>query len=171
MLRASRFLILRLISDEVIAGQAGASSKRVVKCSARSTQQIRHRLTALQAPRNRIRANADNRKASRPSLFECLGPQKTATVLLNNIYRTPVSGIFRGLWRKPGQRFAVCGGIPAWQMNVSRTIAVKNQGAGGGPARPAGGYELARSRPAERPSYRPIRRKPGAISHPFPLRR
>ena len=111
------------------------------------------------------------RKASRPSLFECLGPQKTATVLLNNIYRTPVSGIFRGLWRKPGQRFAVCGGIPAWQMNVSRTIAVKNQGGRRGPARPAGGYELARSRPAERPSYRPIRRKPGAISHPFPLRR
>src|SRR5438445_6352167 len=42
-----------------------------VKCSARSTQQIRHRLTAPQAPQDRIRANADNRKASRPSLFEC----------------------------------------------------------------------------------------------------
>ena len=80
------------------------------------------------------------RKASRPSLFECLGPQKTATVLLNNIYRTPVSGIFRGLWRKPGQRFAVCGGIPVWQMNVSRTIAVKNQGGRRGARSPCRGY-------------------------------
>jgi hypothetical protein len=26
---------------------------------------------------------------------------------------------FRGLWRKPGQRFAVCGGNPAWQVHVS----------------------------------------------------
>ena len=60
------------------------------------------------ASADRIRANADNRKASRPSLFECLGPQKTATVLLNNIYRAPVSGVFRGLWRKPGQHFAWC---------------------------------------------------------------
>src|SRR6516165_3655019 len=88
----------------------------MVKCSARSAQQIRHRLTALQAPRDRIRANADNRKASRPSLFE--RPQKTATVLLNNIYRTPVSGVFRGLWRKPGQRFAVCGGNPTIQIKL-----------------------------------------------------
>jgi hypothetical protein len=43
--------------------------------------------------------------------------------LLINTYRTPVSGVFRrkdfwfrGLWRKPGQRFAVCGGNPAWQQ-------------------------------------------------------
>ena len=41
-----------------------------------------------------------------------------ATVLLINFYRTPVSGVFRrnafwfrGLWRKPGQRFAICGDI------------------------------------------------------------
>jgi hypothetical protein len=26
---------------------------------------------------------------------------------------------FRGLWRKPGQRFAVCGGNPAWQIPSS----------------------------------------------------
>ena len=26
---------------------------------------------------------------------------------------------FRGLWRKPGQRFAVCGGNPAWPINSS----------------------------------------------------
>jgi hypothetical protein len=39
---------------------------------------------------------------------------------LINIYRTSVSGEFRrngfwfrGLWRKPGQRFTVCGGNPA----------------------------------------------------------
>src|SRR5438876_9644823 len=25
---------------------------------------------------------------------------------------------FRGLWRKPGQRFAVCGGNPAWQLRA-----------------------------------------------------
>ena len=43
-----------------------------------------------------------------------------ATVLLINIYRMPASGVFRpqrfwfrGLWRKPGQRFAVCGRNPA----------------------------------------------------------
>jgi hypothetical protein len=55
----------------------------------------------------------------------CGGPQgeDEATVLLINTYRTPVSGVFRrkdfwfrGLWRKPGQRFAVCGGNPAWQQ-------------------------------------------------------
>jgi hypothetical protein len=46
-----------------------------------------------------------------------------ATLLLINIYRTPVSGVFRpnafwfrGLWRKPGQRFAVCGKNPAAQI-------------------------------------------------------
>ena len=67
------------------------------------------------------------------SLFERLGshgrlrgePQgeDEATVLLINTYRTPVSGVFRrkefwfrGLWRKPGQRFAVCGVNLAWQQ-------------------------------------------------------
>jgi hypothetical protein len=47
-------------------------------------------------------------------------PQEWATVLLINMYRTSVSGElrrngfwFRGLWRKPGQRFAVCGENPA----------------------------------------------------------
>src|SRR6516225_5079014 len=99
----------------------------MVKCSARSAQQIRHRLTALQAPRDRIRANADNRKASRPSLFE--RPQKTATVLLNNIYRTPVSGVFRGLWREPGDPNQTVGGgerppapaVIAWEIGLGRT--------------------------------------------------
>jgi hypothetical protein len=96
----------------------------ILKSSARSTQQIRCRPTAPQAPRNRIRANADNRKASRPSLFElppkAVTPREWATVLLINMYRTSVSGElrrngfwFRGLWRKPGQRFAVCGENPA----------------------------------------------------------
>src|SRR5262245_24754150 len=49
--------------------------------------------------------------------------EDAATVLLINTYRTPVSGVFRrkdfwfrGLWRKPGQRFAVCGGDPAWRQ-------------------------------------------------------
>src|SRR5215467_3094062 len=27
---------------------------------------------------------------------------------------------FRGLWRKPGQRFALCGGNPAWQQSRRR---------------------------------------------------
>src|SRR5215813_4371239 len=89
--------------------------KRHFKCSARSTQPIRHRRTAPQAPRNRIRANADNRKASGPFLFERLWQPS-----LINIYRKPVSGVFRhnafwfrGLWRKPGQHFAVRGKNPA----------------------------------------------------------
>src|SRR5262249_15192608 len=58
-----------------------------------------------------------------------------ATVLLINTYRTPVSGVFRrkdfwfrGLWRKPGQRFAVCGGDPAWQPR--RRAGGKRQKAG-----------------------------------------
>jgi hypothetical protein len=42
--------------------------------------------------------------------------------LLNNIYRTPVSGVFRGLWRKPGQRFAVCGGNPATAPSSRSTM-------------------------------------------------
>src|SRR6266481_8932909 len=59
-----------------------------------------------------------------------------ATALLINIYRTPVSGVFRcnafwfrGLWRKPGQHFAVRGKNPAGQFlqeehdEVQRTCA------------------------------------------------
>jgi hypothetical protein len=60
--------------------------------------------------------------------------------LLINTYRTPVSGVFRrkdfwfrGLWRKPGQRFAVCGGNPAWQqwrrpreMDRGRVLGVRS---------------------------------------------
>jgi hypothetical protein len=57
-----------------------------------------------------------------------------ATVLLINIYRTPVSSVFRrnafwfrGLWRKPGQHFAVCGKNPAAQIvqveQLKRTCA------------------------------------------------
>jgi hypothetical protein len=49
--------------------------------------------------------------------------RERATVSLTKMYRTSVSGVFRrndfwfrGLRRKPGQRFAVCGGNPAWQI-------------------------------------------------------
>src|SRR5215475_9683956 len=42
----------------------------ILKCAARSIRLIRFRPAAPQAPRNRIRANADNWKASCPSLFE-----------------------------------------------------------------------------------------------------
>jgi hypothetical protein len=71
-------------------------------------------------------------------------------------------------------------------MHVSGTHSWKNQGVGGGVLVFEGGViappcqgvgstlppcELARSRRAERPSYRPIRRKLGAISHPFPAKR
>jgi hypothetical protein len=41
----------------------------ILKCSARSTRQIRRRPTVPQATRDRIRANADNWKASRRSLY------------------------------------------------------------------------------------------------------
>ena len=104
---------------------------QILKCSERSTQQIRYRPTGPQAPWDRIRANADNRKASRISLFVSKTvagePQgEDATVLLINIYRTSVSGVFRrkdfwfrGLWRKPGQRFAVCGGNPAFKQDAA----------------------------------------------------
>ena len=54
----------------------GAGGRRrydhMFKCSARSTQPIRRRRTAPQAPPYRIRANADNRKTSGPSLCERL---------------------------------------------------------------------------------------------------
>ena len=87
---------------------------QILKCSERSTQQIRYRPTGPQAPWDRIRANADNRKASRTSLFERLGSQRRlreslrgedATVLLINIYRTSVSGVLR----RKDSGFAVCG--------------------------------------------------------------
>ena len=101
---------------------------QILKCSERSTQQIRYRPTGPQAPWDRIRANADNRKASRISLFVSKTvagePQgEDATVLLINIYRTSVSGVlrrkdsglrfvaktwpaFRDLWRESGKQDA-----------------------------------------------------------------
>jgi hypothetical protein len=90
----------------------------ILKSSARSTQQIRCRPTAPQAPRNRIRANADNRKASRPSLFEL--PPKAVTPLVDqhvphfrfrrispqwflvSRFVAKTRPAFRGLWRKSG---------------------------------------------------------------------
>ena len=83
---------------------------QILKCSERSTQQIRYRPTGPQAPWDRIRANADNRKASRISLFVSKTvagePQgEDATVLLINIYRTSVSGVLR----RKDSGFAVCG--------------------------------------------------------------
>ena len=98
---------------------------QILKCSERSTQQIRYRPTGPQAPWDRIRANADNRKASRTSLFERLGSQRRlreslrgedATVLLINTYRTSVSGVLR----RKDSGFAVCGENPA---SVSRFVA------------------------------------------------
>src|SRR5438445_11775661 len=71
--------IWRRVAAEACAYWRGARSMRLVKCSARSTQQFRHRLTAPQAPQDRIRANADNRKASRPSPFECMCSQRQPT--------------------------------------------------------------------------------------------
>src|SRR5262245_56756187 len=98
----------------------------ILKCAARSIRLIRYRPAAPPAPRNRIRANADNRKASRTSLFERLGSQgrlrgslrgeDEATVLLINTYRTPVSGILR----RKDSGFAVCGENLA---SVSRFVA------------------------------------------------
>ena len=89
--------------------------KRHLKCSARSTRPIRHRRTALQAPRNRIRANADNRKASSPSLFERVWQpscRSTSTAHLFQAYfaaKILVSRFvaktwpaFRSLWRESG---------------------------------------------------------------------
>jgi hypothetical protein len=98
---------------------------QILKCSERSTQQIRYRPTGPQAPWDRIRANADNRKASRTSLFETPGLSKTvagepqgedATVLLINTYRMSVSGVLR----RKDSGFAVCGENPA---SVSRFVA------------------------------------------------
>ena len=90
-----------------------------VKCSARSIQQIQCRPTAPQAPRSHIRANADNRKTSRPALFERRSLPKAGTAsenLLINLYRTPVSGAFR----RRDSDFAVCGKNLA---SVSRFVA------------------------------------------------
>ena len=94
---------------------------QILKCSERSTQQIRYRPTGPQAPWDRIRANADNRKASRISLFVSKTvagePQgEDATVLLINIYRTSVSGVLR----RKDSGFAVCGESLA---SVSRFVA------------------------------------------------
>src|SRR5262249_23369575 len=94
---------------------------QILKCSERSTQQIRSRQTAAQAAWDRIRANVDNRKASRISLFVSKTvagePQgEDATVLLINIYRTSVSGVLR----RKDSGFAVCGKNLA---SVSRFVA------------------------------------------------
>jgi len=94
----------------------GAGGRRrydhIFKCSARSTQPIRRRRTAPQAPPYRIRANADNRKTSRPSLCERL----MTTVVSIDIYRTLVSGVFR----RKDFGFVVCGENLA---SVSRFVA------------------------------------------------
>ena len=34
---------------------------------------------------------------------------------------------FRGLWQKPGQRFAVCGGNPAFKQDVLRSLCKKER--------------------------------------------
>src|SRR6516225_10323876 len=60
------------VAKDISSPQARTQSARspILKCAARSIRLIRYRPAAPQAPRNRIRANADNRKASRPSLLE-----------------------------------------------------------------------------------------------------
>jgi hypothetical protein len=101
----------------------GQVLRDMLKSSARSTQQIRCRPTAPQAPRNRIRANADNRKASRPSLFELNFTGDAARTgnrlvdqhlphfrfrrispqwFLVSRFVAKTRPAFRGLWRKPG---------------------------------------------------------------------
>src|SRR5262245_47864805 len=61
----------------------------ILKCAARSIRLIRYRPAAPPAPRNRIRANADNRKASRTSLFERLGSQGRLRGSLRGKMRQP----------------------------------------------------------------------------------
>src|SRR5262249_33427407 len=58
------------VAKDISSPQARTKSARypILKCAARSIRLIRYRPAAPPAPRNRIRANADNRKASRPSL-------------------------------------------------------------------------------------------------------
>src|SRR5262245_27072839 len=60
------------VAKDISSPQARTKSARspILKCAARSIRLIRYRPATPQAPRNRIRANADNRKASRPSLFK-----------------------------------------------------------------------------------------------------
>src|SRR5262245_48684183 len=60
------------VAKDISSPQARTKSARspILKCAARSIRLIRFRPAAPQAPRNRIRANADNWKASCPSLFE-----------------------------------------------------------------------------------------------------
>jgi hypothetical protein len=78
-------------SEEMTKGEDGRAVKvllplkRHLKCTGRSTQPIRHRRTAPQVPRNRIRANADNRKSSRPSLFHA--KPRTATSIPHTCFR------------------------------------------------------------------------------------
>src|SRR5215831_4053537 len=95
----------------------------ILKSSARSTQQIQCQPTAPQAPRNRIRANADNRKASRPSLFELTSSGDAATTgnrlvdqdvphfrfrrisprwFLVSRFVAKTRPAFRGLWQESG---------------------------------------------------------------------
>ena|SRR5215467_5949282 len=102
----------------------------ILKCSARSTRQIRRRPAAPQATRDRIRANADNWKASRRSLYSNAQVsnrsqrrvagnaqgEDEAAVLLIDMYRTPVSGVLR----RKESGFAVCGENPA---SISRFAA------------------------------------------------
>src|SRR5215813_392721 len=91
--------------------------KRHLKCSARSTQPIRHRRTAPQAPRNRIRANADNCKASGPSLFERLWQPS---------YRsTSTAHLFQAYFAATLSGFAVCGENLA---RISQFVAGIRQG-------------------------------------------
>src|SRR5262249_17015569 len=63
------------------------------------------------------------------------GEDEATVLLINNLphacFRriSPQRFWFRGLWRKPGQRFAVCGGNPAWQIlqqNDCRLVAGGN---------------------------------------------
>src|SRR5262245_32539520 len=85
------------------------------KCSARSTQPIPRRRTTPQAPPSRIQANADNRKASRPSLlerlvqplihqhlphtrFRAISPQR----ILVSWFAAKIWPAFRDLWRESG---------------------------------------------------------------------
>src|SRR5262249_20104323 len=122
----------RRISPALKARTKSARSP-ILKCAARSIRLIRYRPAAPPAPRNRIRANADNRKASHTSLFERLGPRTVAgepqgedeaTVLLINTYRTPVSGVFR----RKDSGFAVCGENLA---SVSQVVAGIRHGSSG----------------------------------------
>src|SRR5262245_1770432 len=134
IVRRDHSLYLTVAKD--ISSPQSENKKRaipILKCAARSIRLIRYRPAAPPAPRNRIRANADNRKASRTSLFERLGSRTVAgepqgedeaTVLLINTYRTPVSGVFR----RKDSGFAVCGENPA---SVSQFVAGIRHGSSG----------------------------------------